>query len=136
MGEAEVQEVSATSDILTHSGAEMLWAVIPYARHTYPLPHHYGVAVLCEAPIEHVGIFEDAVVTSSFGPYARIREAWNAFWSLHASSHRKLLPSPVSTEELLDWDLSMKAPSRPSGIISVTLKYMGRSVPTPDAGDD
>ena len=43
-----------------------------------------------------------------------------------------ILPSPVYSDEFLDWDVFMKiAPRRPSGTLSVTLVYGGRGTPTP-----
>jgi len=138
-GEAEIQDAATTSGVAPYPGRELIFALIPYARYSYSLPYHSGVAVLYEGSAEQVGLFEDAVVTSSLGPYANIRETWNAFWRPHARSHRRFLPSPASAEELLDWDFAIQAPPpRLSGTISVSLKYMGRSVPTPvpDPGDE
>ncbi len=132
VGEAEIQEGSATSDVVAYSNREMVLAVIPYARFAYTFPHHYGIAVLCEAPPEQVGLFEDAVVTSSYGPYSRVREAWNACWRPHAIGYPRYVPLPASAEDLLDWDLSIQAPPpRLSGTISVSLRYAGPSIPTP-----
>jgi hypothetical protein len=33
-------------------------------------------------------------------------------------------------EEILDWDAFIETPARPSGTIKVSLKYVGRAIPT------
>jgi hypothetical protein len=54
----------------------------------------------------------------------RSPSAIGAHW---LSTHSKFYP-----DELLDWDAVIKvAPSRPSGMLTVSLEYGGRGTPTP-----
>jgi hypothetical protein len=130
----DMADVSATSDVVSYSGRDMLLAVVAYARSSYAFPrYHSGVIVLCEAPSEQLGIFENVVGASSSGRYFAVRFR-NAIQSPAVKRYDRSLPSPASTEDLLDWDVAIQTPPpRPSGTISVTLKYAGRSIPSPAA---
>jgi hypothetical protein len=135
--EKEIAEVSTTSELGRHP-AWSIFAVIPYARlRSRSLPPRAGIAMLFEGAIEQVGYVEDAVTSSSrvrhFGA-ASVRTS-----ELSLPSHRPLLASPGSGDEILDWDVIVEvAPMRASGALTVTLEYAGRGVPLPfdDPGDD
>jgi hypothetical protein len=131
--EREMPDVSASSDAASHSGHEMLLAIVAYVRSSYALPHHSGIALLYEAPEGQVGLFENVVGRASSTLYPTVG-VWNALANPPAKSYGRSLPSPASTEDLLDWDVAIQtAPPRPSRRMSVTLRYRGRSIPSPVA---
>lgn len=129
--ESEMVDVSASSDVASYPTREILLAVVPYARPSDALPHHCGIVVLCAASAEQNTLIESAVWAANSGPYSTMQRR-DLLPNALVRSYGRSGPSPVSTEELLDWDTAIKTPPpRPSGSISVTLRYAGRSTPSP-----
>jgi hypothetical protein len=85
----------------------------------------WGPALLLEGVPEQITQMEDAIVSSSVVAASSLFSSW--FLQPY------VLPLPaVREEEVLDWDFHIDtAPQRPSGTLTVVLKYSGRSAPTP-----
>jgi hypothetical protein len=102
-----------------------------------PVPPRIGKILLIEAAPEEVGLFEDTVGSSGI-----VSDFFNVLaWSYVAVVPHRRPPvesSAFYADELLDWDFAVEtAPKRPTGTLTVTLKYVprGNSAPFEDPGD-
>jgi hypothetical protein len=133
LGEREIPEVSGSSADVSLSGADTLLAIVTYVRPFSVLPQHRGIALLWKAPAEQSGLAESIL---EFAHHSTA-SVWNALPTPNLKAYRRSLPSPVSSEDLLDWDVVIQpAPTRPSRKISMTVRYTGRSIPSPDLSDE
>lgn len=94
------------------------------------VPPSTGKVLLFVGAPEQVGCFEDAIGSSHVVPDFVASSAWNSLLGPH--HYGALLPSMAYQDEVLNWDVAIEVPpKRPSGTLTVTLKYAGRGTPTP-----
>lgn len=120
--------------------------VAPWRGREYPIPvsilHYYPAALLgarpanvgraffIEEPLDRAGFITDAIFSTGHIPYSLAGSAWGAV--IGPRPRPVLLPSASYPDELLDWEASIAdVPKRPSGMLTVTLQYVGRGTPTP-----
>ncbi len=93
-------------------------------------PASSGNMVVLEGAPEQVGLFEDAIGSSDVVPHLVNAWVWDSLGLRRRQ--RSVVAAPFHAEELLNWDFAVEAaPKRPSGKLTVTLKYAGRGTPRP-----
>ena len=124
-------DISIASAAVSRPEANLIYVALPYSRKLDSLPPNIGRAVPVEGVLEQVGNVEDAIATSHLFPL-RVLSIGSLGLLFNSSYHRSLLPSQVHASEILNWDAAIEvAPKRPSGKLTVTLRYAGRGTPSP-----
>ena len=133
LAEKEILEVSGSSADVSLSGADTLLAIVTYVRPFPVSPQHSGIALLWKAPAAQSGLAQRILELADHFTAS----VWSALPTPLMKAYPRSLPSPVTSEDLLDWDVAIQpVPTRPSRKISMTFRYTGRSVPSPDLSDE
>jgi hypothetical protein len=128
--EVDEPNIPATSEVAPQHATSVHLLVAWLAQRTSRMaPPNIGNVLLYEGARNQVGLFEDAIASSNLLSHFLASSVWNYSSPPH---YRALLPSTVDQDEVLNWDATIEVPpNRPSGTITVTLKYAGRATPTP-----
>jgi hypothetical protein len=129
--EDEQPDISAASGVAPqHVVLGNLFVAWIAQRMFRAVPPSIGKVLLFEGAPEQVGLFEDAIGSSHIVPNFLASSGWSPVLGPH--HYRALVPSMVNQDEVLNWDVGIEVPpERPSGTLTVTLKYAGRGTPTP-----
>lgn len=121
-------EVPITSELTPQPERDSVVAVLQYANAGQTLPARRGKHLLLETSLEQLGFLTDAIVAgSSFSQH--ILSPWFSLFS-QVGMHRPPSPLAAHEHETLDWDAFIAAPpARPSGTLTVSLTFAGRTKP-------
>jgi len=134
--EDEEPDVSISSEVAPECVSGHLFIALMPQNVLRPISPNFGkILVFQSAPQEVVLVGTGTATLFGVGnpvTTSNLLSSLHAEHAEHAQHARLLRPVANYEEEVLNWDAAIAvAPKRPSGTVSVTLKYAGRGSPTP-----